>query len=50
MSDDLDFTEKFSILIVDDTLDNLTFMAGLLKDLYKVRIANSGERALAMNP
>ena len=48
MSDDLDFTEKFSILIVDDTLDNLTLMAGLLKELYKVRIANSGERALAM--
>jgi len=31
---------------VDDTLDNLTLMSGLLKDLYKVKIANSGEKAI----
>jgi len=44
----LDFTHKPTILVVDDTLDNLTLMSGLLKDLYKVRIANSGEKALKL--
>jgi putative two-component system response regulator len=44
--DPLDFTRRQTILVVDDTLDNLTLMSGLLKDFYKVRIANSGEKAL----
>lgn len=35
-----------TILVVDDTPDNLTLMSGLLKDLYKVKVANGGERAL----
>jgi putative two-component system response regulator len=48
MSDASSFAHKHTILVVDDMLDNLTLMAGLLKHLYKVRIANSGERALAM--
>ncbi len=48
MSNPLDFTEKHSVLVVDDTLDNLTLMSWLLKDLYKVRIANSGEKALSI--
>ena len=48
MSNALDFTEKQSILIVDDTPDNLTLMNGLLKDSYKTRIANNGERALRL--
>ena len=34
------------VLVVDDTPDNLTLMSGLLKDLYRVRVANSGEKAL----
>ncbi len=38
--------EKPTILVVDDTPDNLTVMSGLLKDLYKVKVANSGDRAL----
>jgi putative two-component system response regulator len=38
--------EKATILVVDDTPDNLSLMSGLLKDLYKVKIANNGERAL----
>jgi putative two-component system response regulator len=38
--------DRPTILVVDDTPDNLTVMSGLLKDLYKVKIANSGERAL----
>ncbi len=46
MSHPLDFTQKATVLVVDDTLDNLTLMAGLLKDLYKVKIANSGEKAI----
>lgn len=38
--------EKAIILVVDDTPDNLTLMSGLLKDNYRVKVANSGERAL----
>ena len=47
MNDPLDFVEKKTILVVDDTPDNLTLMGGLLKDKYRVKFANSGERALA---
>jgi putative two-component system response regulator len=39
-------TEKRIVLVVDDTPDNLSIMSGLLKDEYKVKVANSGERAL----
>jgi len=39
--------KKKTILVVDDTPDNLTLMAGLLKDEYRVKLANSGEKALA---
>jgi putative two-component system response regulator len=46
MSDALNFTQKPSVLIVDDTAENLTLMNGLLKDLYRTKIANNGERAL----
>jgi response regulator RpfG family c-di-GMP phosphodiesterase len=35
-----------TVLAVDDTPDNLTLLSGLLKDLYKVKVANSGEKAL----
>ena len=38
--------ERSTILVVDDTPDNLTLMSHLLKDVYKVKIANNGERAL----
>ena len=38
--------EKATILIVDDTPDNLSLIAGLLKDTYKVKVAIEGERAL----
>ncbi len=44
--DQLDFSEKATILVVDDTPENLVLMSGLLKDDYKVKIANSGEKAL----
>ena len=35
-----------TILVVDDTPDNLMLMADLLKDRYRVKAANSGETAL----
>ena len=35
-----------TILVVDDTPDNLTLMSGLLKDRYRVKVAKGGERAL----
>jgi putative two-component system response regulator len=38
--------ERATILLVDDTPDNLALMSGLLKDRYKVKVATSGERAL----
>lgn len=44
--DALDFTAKATVLVVDDTPDNLSLMSGLLKDLYKVKVANNGEKAL----
>jgi len=37
---------RATILVVDDTADNLTLMGGLLDDLYKVKLANNGQRAL----
>ena len=40
--------ERPTILVVDDTPDNLKLMSALLKDLYKVKIANSGEKALSI--
>ena len=38
--------EKPTVLVVDDSADNLTLMSALLKDSYKVKVANHGERAL----
>ena len=38
--------EKQVVLIVDDTPENLQLMNGLLKDQYRTRLANNGERAL----
>jgi CheY-like chemotaxis protein len=37
---------KKSILVVDDTPDNILRIAGLLSDMYKVKAATSGEKAL----
>lgn len=45
-SDALDFTQKPTILVVDDTPANLSLMASLLKGHYRVKVANSGEKAL----
>lgn len=37
---------KATVLVVDDTPDNLALMSGLLKDEYVVKVANHGEKAL----
>ncbi len=34
------------VLVVDDTPENLTLMADLLRGSYKVKVANNGEKAL----
>lgn len=46
MTDILDFTQKPTVLVVDDTPDNLSLMSGLLKGLYRVKLANNGEKAI----
>lgn len=46
MADAFGVNNKATILIVDDTPDNLSLMSGLLKDLYKVKVANGGEKAI----
>ncbi|SEK17292.1 putative two-component system response regulator [Variovorax sp. OK605] len=38
--------DKPTILVVDDTPDNLTLMSTLLRDEFRVKVANSGEKAL----
>jgi len=40
--------ERPTILAVDDSADTLAVITGLLKDLYKVKVAKTGEAALAM--
>lgn len=44
--DGLDFTEKATILVVDDTSADLVLMSNLLKNDYKLQIADCGEKAL----
>lgn len=48
MSDHSLYSERQTILVVDDTPDNIALLSTMLKDRYKVRAANSGERALAI--
>ncbi len=38
--------QQATLLVVDDTPDNLLLMSGLLKDLYRVKIAANGAKAL----
>lgn len=44
--DAIESTDKATVLVVDDTPDNLSLMSGLLKGDYRVKVANNGERAL----
>ena len=41
-----DTPQKQTILVVDDTPENLDVLTGILKGQYKVKVANGGERAL----
>ena len=41
-----DQTDGATVLVVDDTPDNLTLMSELLRDRYRVKIATGGEKAL----
>lgn len=52
MSSNLEMQEKQTILIVDDTPDNISLLAALLKGKYKIKIATNGLKALqiAGNP
>ncbi|MBB5206070.1 putative two-component system response regulator [Inhella inkyongensis] len=38
--------DRATVLVVDDTPDNLSLMHGLLRQDYRVRVANHGEKAL----
>ena len=40
--------EKKLVLIVDDTPINITVISGVLKDLYRTKVAINGEKALAI--
>ncbi len=44
--DELDCIERSTILVVDDTPENLALISGLLKNTYKVKVANGGDKAL----
>jgi C4-dicarboxylate-specific signal transduction histidine kinase len=46
MSLNNDTTDKATILVIDDTPDNLTIMSNLLEDKYTVKVANRGEKGL----
>lgn len=48
MENDNSILSKATILAVDDTPDNLSLVHSLLKDFYQVKVANNGERALAI--
>jgi putative two-component system response regulator len=43
---DLDFTHKDTVLVVDDTPDNLFLMKNMLQDHYRVKMASTGSQAL----
>lgn len=41
-----ELAERPTLLVVDDTPDNLMLMSALLKGSYRVKVANGGEKAL----
>ncbi len=41
-----EFAERATIMVVDDTPDNLAVLSSLLKDEYRVKVASNGEKAL----
>lgn len=46
MNSPTELSRKCTVLVVDDTPDNLSLMSDLLRTDYKVKLAPSGERAL----
>jgi putative two-component system response regulator len=47
-TDDTRATPMTTVLIVDDAPENLSFLGHVLEPLYRVRVANSGARALVV--
>lgn len=43
-----DAARKKTVLVVDDTPDNLSLMTSLMKDIYRVKVATNGTKALAI--
>jgi putative two-component system response regulator len=43
---DWDPNQKQTVLVVDDAPENISLITSLLKELYKVKIATSGKKAL----
>lgn len=41
-----EFAQKPTVLLVDDTPDNIALLSALLKDRYKIKIATNGVKAL----
>ena len=41
-------TSKPVVLVIDDSVENLSLISGLLDSNYEVRLANSGQRGLAL--
>jgi len=48
MTEALDFTVKPTLLVVDDTPENLALLADLLGPHYRVKLANNGRKALQL--
>lgn len=46
MASHFESPDRPTVLVVDDTPDNLSLMSALLKDRYKTKIATNGEKAL----
>ena len=42
----IDLTPTATVLVVDDTPDNLTLISNLLRNDYKIKVATHGEKAL----
>jgi len=42
------FQKKMTVLVVDDTSENIAVLSSLLKDLYRIKVAINGEKALQL--
>ena len=42
----IDLTPTATVLVVDDTPDNLTLISNLLRNDYKIKVTTHGEKAL----